>query len=102
MTGDSVKRIFESPSVEVIDVQPSAYFPGADVLILKCQHRHVRPKGWRKVGDTLPCVFCYDAKPVPQLVTKCSKCATPKRDPEHEHPGICVCGGFLTDEPAMV
>jgi hypothetical protein len=30
----------------------------------------------------------------------CSRgCAAPRRDKEQEHPGICVCGGFLTDEP---
>ena len=32
------------------------------------------------------------------LVARCSRCDTPKRDPEQDHPGICVCGGYITDE----
>jgi hypothetical protein len=32
------------------------------------------------------------------MAVLCSKCATPRRDKDQEHPGICVCGGFLTDE----
>jgi hypothetical protein len=35
------------------------------------------------------------------MVTVCSKCTTPKRDPDQDHPGVCICGGFLTDEPAV-
>lgn len=34
-----------------------------------------------------------------QLVPRCSKCSTPKRDPEQEHPGVCVCGGYIDDVP---
>jgi PHP family Zn ribbon phosphoesterase len=32
-----------------------------------------------------------------RLMTTCSKCAKPQRDREQEHPGICECGGYLTD-----
>lgn len=41
-----------------------------------------------------------DPAPVPtQRRIVCSKaCAIPTRDPTQEHPGICVCGGYLTDE----
>jgi hypothetical protein len=36
----------------------------------------------------------------PRLVVVCSRgCADPRRDKEQEHPGMCVCGGYLTDEP---
>jgi len=39
------------------------------------------------------------AAPIRRLVVKCSnRCAAPERDKEQEHPGICVCGGYLTDE----
>lgn len=31
----------------------------------------------------------------------CSGCSTPRRDPEQDHPGVCVCGGFLTDPPGQ-
>ena len=31
------------------------------------------------------------------MITKCSECRGPRRDPEQEHPGVCVCGGYLTD-----
>jgi hypothetical protein len=40
---------------------------------------------------------------VSQLMTVvCSRrCLSPRRDKDQEHPGVCVCGGYLTDEPAV-
>ncbi len=29
----------------------------------------------------------------------CNRCESPTVDPGQEHPGICVCGGFITDMP---
>jgi len=37
---------------------------------------------------------CKRTKPVCSL-----SCAAPARDRAQEHPGICVCGGYLTDPP---
>ncbi len=34
-------------------------------------------------------------------MTTCSKCKNPKRDPNQEHPGICICGGYLDDFPSF-
>lgn len=35
-----------------------------------------------------------------RLIARCSKCDTPQRDKEQEHPGVCVCGGYIDDVPA--
>lgn len=35
----------------------------------------------------------------PKTKLHCLKCPTPLRDTKQEHPGICVCGGFLDDVP---
>jgi hypothetical protein len=29
-------------------------------------------------------------------------CAFPQRDPDQEHPGVCICGGYLTDVSATI
>lgn len=46
-----------------------------------------------KPGDVIRFQSAY-------MAVVCSRgCGNPRRDPEHEHPGVCVCGGYLTDEP---
>lgn len=46
------------------DRLPSSYWPAhADVFILECGHRHIRPNTWKgKIGEPFPCCFCDDAK----------------------------------------
>lgn len=45
----------------VTEVHQSLYFhPAAEVLITTCGHSHVRPCGYRRVGDDLDCPFCDD------------------------------------------
>ena len=34
---------------------------------------------------------------VQQLTPACTNCPTPQRDKEQEHPGVCVCGGYIMD-----
>ncbi len=47
----------------VSEVLPSYYWPNnAIVIILECDHRHVRPANW-KVTDEFDCCFCDDTKP---------------------------------------
>jgi hypothetical protein len=31
------------------------------------------------------------------MIAKCSKCNSPTVDQGQEHPGVCLCGGFITD-----
>lgn len=38
-------------------------------------------------------------EPRMKLKTRCTKCSTPQRDPDQDHPGICICGGYLEDVP---
>ena len=43
----------------VVEVLPSYYFaPLADVSVLACGHRHLRPRGTAAVGDFMHCVYC--------------------------------------------
>lgn len=35
----------------------------------------------------------------PKTKIQCSRCSTPLRDKDQDHPGICTCGGFLDDVP---
>jgi hypothetical protein len=32
-----------------------------------------------------------------KIVPRCSGCQTPTVDQNQEHPGICTCGGYITD-----
>jgi hypothetical protein len=36
-----------------------------------------------------------------ETVMRCSRCEYPTRDKEQEHPGICVCGGYIDDVPNL-
>ncbi len=50
----------------VDDILPSYHWPeNAEVIVTRCGHRHVRPKGACKVGYTLDCPFCDET---PQTV----------------------------------
>ena len=42
--------------------------------------------------------FLLQPKAAPMRVVCSRSCAEPRRAKEQEHPGICVCGGSLTDE----
>jgi hypothetical protein len=49
----------------VSEVLPSYYWPNnAIVIVLECQHRHIRPVTW-KVGESFDCCFCDDVSPEP-------------------------------------
>lgn len=46
----------------IVNRVQSYYWPAnADVFILECGHRHVRPNTWEaKIGDPFRCCFCED------------------------------------------
>ena len=46
-------------------VLDSAYFTNAEVLVTECAHRHLRPRGMYRSGDTLACPFCEERETFP-------------------------------------
>lgn len=47
----------------VVDVLHSAWWRNAEVIVLDCGHRHVRPRGYSPPkGESLPCCFCEDER----------------------------------------
>ncbi len=47
----------------IVELLPSYYWPkNAEVILLECDHRHIRPKGFVKVGGQFDCCFCDDMK----------------------------------------
>ena len=49
----------------IAEIWPSYYWPSwANVLILSCKHRHVRPSSQAFViGEAFDCCFCDDVTP---------------------------------------
>lgn len=46
----------------VADVLPSSWWRNAEVIVLACGHRHIRPKGYAPPkGEQFQCCFCEDA-----------------------------------------
>ncbi len=47
----------------VCDVLPSAWWDNAEVAVLECGHRHVRPKGSTPSrGSVFACCFCEEVQ----------------------------------------
>jgi IclR helix-turn-helix domain len=93
----AVKPEKKRPPVSVIDAMFSDLLMGVRGLTNErtdCGRMHMAAGVEKLIADI------HARVTRPRMVVVCSRaCANPRRDKEQEHPGICVCGGFLTDEP---
>lgn len=53
----------------VSEVLQSYYWPqNAIIIVLECDHRHIRPANWKvSGGDDFDCCFCDDDKTVTKM-----------------------------------